>query len=92
MGVVRSNLVERLKLSVPREPRSQADDEWLLPKRTRCRARQLCEYRRVTVLLNCQLEGEGRPRANHKRIYRIMRINQLALPGYDGRRERLMTV
>jgi len=45
-------------------------------------------YRRVTALLNRQLEAEGCPRVNHKRIYRIMRSNQLLLPRYSGRRER----
>jgi putative transposase len=47
-------------------------------------------YRRVTALLNRQLEAEDRPRVNHnhKRIYRIMRINQLLLPGHTRRRER----
>src|SRR5262249_34151029 len=45
-------------------------------------------YRRVTALLNRQLQAEGRPRANHKRTYPIMRVNQLLLPRYHGRRER----
>ena len=45
-------------------------------------------YRRVTALLNRQLQAEGRPRINHKRTYRIMRINLLLLPRYHGRRER----
>jgi transposase InsO family protein len=34
------------------------------------------------------LQAEGRPRINHKRTYRIMRISQLLLPRYHGRRER----
>lgn len=45
-------------------------------------------YRRVTALLNRQLQAAGRARVNHKRIYRIMRINQWLLPRYRGRRER----
>jgi len=45
-------------------------------------------YRRVTALLNRQFQAEGRPRVNHKRIYRIMRSNRLLLPRYHGRRER----
>jgi hypothetical protein len=35
-------------------------------------------YRRVTVLLNRQLEAQGRARINHKRIYRIMRMEGVA--------------
>ena len=30
-------------------------------------------YRRITVLLNKQLEKEGKSKVNHKRIYRIMK-------------------
>jgi putative transposase len=45
-------------------------------------------YRRVTALLNRQLAVGGRPRVNHKRVYRIMRLNDLLLSRYHGRRER----
>jgi hypothetical protein len=45
-------------------------------------------YRRVTALLNRQLEADGRRRVNRKRVYRIMRLNDLLLPRYRGRRER----
>jgi len=89
MGVARSNLVERLKPSVRQPPHPQPDDQWLVPKICAIVAeRASYGYRRVTALLNRQLEAEGRPRVNHKRIYRIMRINQLLLPRYTGRRER----
>jgi len=49
---------------------------------------RVTDIARVTALLNRQLAAEGRPRVNHKRIYRIMRLNQLLLPRYTGRRER----
>src|SRR5215472_12526202 len=89
MGVARSNLVELLKPSVPALRWLQTEDEWLLPMiRAIVAERASYGYRRVTALLNRQLEAEGRPRVNHKRIYRIMRINQLLLPRYTGRRER----
>ena len=89
MGVARSNLVELLKPAVPRPRRPQPDDEWLLPMiRAIVAERASYGYRRVTALLNRQLEAEGRPRVNHKRIYRIMWNNQLLLPRYRGRRER----
>ena len=89
MGVARSNLVELLKPAVPRPRRPQPDDEWLLPMiRAIVAERASYGYRRVTALLNRQLEAEGRARVNHKRMYRIMRNNQLLLPRYRGRRER----
>ena len=90
LGVARSNLVELLKPSVGPASRGQRpDDEWLLPMiRAIVAERVSYGYRRVTALLNRQLDAEGRPRVNHKRIYPIMRSNQLLLPRHNGRRER----
>ena len=89
MDVARSNLAELIKRAVPAPRRPPSDDEWLLPMiRAIVAERASYGYRRVTALLNRQLEAEGRPRVNHKRIYRIMRLNQLLLPRYTGRRER----
>jgi transposase InsO family protein len=42
-------------------------------------------YRRVTALLNRNLTERGQPRVNHKRIYRIMKINHLLLQKHTGR-------
>lgn len=36
-------------------------------------------YRRVTVLLNHRLLSEGKQKVNHKRVYRIMKLNNLLL-------------
>lgn len=36
-------------------------------------------YRRVTALLNRRLQSEGKLKVNHKRIYRIMKLNNLLL-------------
>ena len=36
-------------------------------------------YRRVTAHLNRRRDIDGRPRANHKAVYRVMRANQLLL-------------
>jgi transposase InsO family protein len=44
-------------------------------------------YRRITAQLNREREGK----VNHKRIYRIMRINNLLLPKHTGRPHRLHT-
>jgi transposase InsO family protein len=42
-------------------------------------------YRRVTALLNRALKAEGKPLVNHKRIYRIMKMNNLLLQRHTGR-------
>lgn len=36
-------------------------------------------YRRVTVLLNHRLQSEGKLNVNHKRVYRVMKLNSLLL-------------
>jgi putative transposase len=91
LGVARSNLIEQLKPATRRRPGfgPRPDDAWLLPLiRAIVAERASYGYRRVTALLNRQLAAGGRPRVNHKRIYRIMRLNDLLLPRYHGRRER----
>jgi putative transposase len=42
-------------------------------------------YRRITAILNRYLLFLGQPMVNHKRIYRIMKINGLLLQRYTGR-------
>lgn len=89
LGVARSNLVARLKPPDERQRRPPPDDEWLRPMvRAIVAERASYGYRRVTALLNRQLQAKGRPRINHKRTYRIMRLNRWLLPRYRGRRER----
>ena len=44
-------------------------------------------YRRVTALVNRVLTAEGKPAANHKRIFRIMKRQGLLLQRYTGRRK-----
>lgn len=46
-------------------------------------------YRRVTAILNRYLTLKGQPRVNHKRIYRVMRINNLLLQKHTGKPVRL---
>src|SRR5271157_1267948 len=46
-------------------------------------------YRRVCALLNRQFDKEGQPRVNHKRIYRIMKLQHLLLQKHTGRPIRL---
>ena len=46
-------------------------------------------YRRVTILVNQQLDSKGQPKANHKRIYRLMKENQLLLAKFGKRTTRV---
>ncbi len=48
-------------------------------------------YRRTTALVNRALEEEGKPRINHKRIYRLMKLHHLLLERHTGRRLRILT-
>lgn len=85
LDVSRSNLIERLKAPAAakvktRRRESRADDSWLLPM-----IRQIADnkptygYRRITTLLARELRIQGTAIVNHKRVYRIMRENQLTL-------------
>jgi putative transposase len=91
LEVSRSNLTEQ----VAQEPKPRRttyvkpDDEWLLPKvRTLVAERASYGYRRLTALLNRQLTAEGKSRVNHKRIYRLMRRDQLLLQRHTGKSTR----
>lgn len=42
-------------------------------------------YRRICVLLNRLLQEKVRPKVNHKRVYRIMRQNNLLLAKHTGK-------
>lgn len=88
LGVARSNLVERLKdRGRPRQRHHKAEDALLLPLIRRVvDERPTCGYRRITALLNRQLAAEGRPPANHKRVYRLMKVHGLLLARHTGER------
>jgi len=91
LGVARSNVVEQLasretKASSPRGP--EADEALLTRIRSIVDARGSYGYRRVTRLLARKLDAEGSPRANHKRVYRVMRANGLLLARYTGKSTR----
>jgi transposase InsO family protein len=43
-------------------------------------------YRRITALLNRDLAADGRAPANHKRIYRLMKVHGLLLEKHGGQR------
>jgi putative transposase len=46
-------------------------------------------YRRVAAIVNRALKVEGQPPVNHKRVYRIMRMNNLLLQRHAGRAVRV---
>jgi putative transposase len=87
LEIARSNLVERVEQKAARRVAyAKADDEWLLPKvRALLAERASYGYRRITSLLNRGLAAEGKARVNHKRIYRLMKKNQLLLQRHTGK-------
>lgn len=88
IGVSRSNLVERLSGSAPPRRRYQKaqDEALLLLVRRLVDARPTYGYRRITALVNRELAAKAEPPANHKRIYRLMKIHGLLLERHSGRR------
>jgi transposase InsO family protein len=89
LGVARSHLHERVRrTATPRSHYRKAADEELLPLiRRLVDERPTYGYRRITALANRALAAEGRPAANHKRIFRIMRCHGLLLQRHTGRRK-----
>jgi putative transposase len=71
LGVARSHLHERVHRSTaPRRHYHKAADEELSPLIRRVvDERPTYGYRRVTALVNRLLAAEGKPTANHKRIF-----------------------
>lgn len=62
------------------------DDQWLLPMiESFLNKRPTYGYRRVTALVRRELKGIGKSVVNHKRIYRIMKANNLLLAPYGNR-------
>ena len=88
LGVSRSNLVERLAGGAkPRRRYQKAQDAAVLPLvRRLVDARPTYGYRRITALLNRDLAEEGLAPANHKRVYRLMKVHGLLLEKHSGRR------
>ena len=84
LEVARSHLHEKVRrLAKPRGSYRKPDDGDLLPLiRRLVDERPTYGYRRITALANRELVKTGKPMANHKRIFRIMRQNGMAnLPG-----------
>ena len=94
LEVARSHLHEKVRrLAKPRGSYRKPDDGDLLPLiRRLVDERPTYGYRRITALANRELVKTGKPMANHKRIFRIMRQNGMLLARHTGRRKgRLQT-
>ncbi|MFO1259342.1 MAG: IS3 family transposase [Gammaproteobacteria bacterium] len=90
LDVARSNLIEKVKLLVTRPKRyNKMDDDALLKLiKEITDARPTYGYRRVLPLLNHLLQQKGRPKINHKRLYRIMKQQGLLLQRYGKKATR----
>ena len=90
LEVSRSNLQEQIKHDERTVTRyNKSDDAWLLSRiREITDLRSTYGYRRVTSLLNSELEKQGKIRVNHKRVFRIMKQNGLLLQRHTGKPNR----
>jgi len=88
LGVSRSNLYERTSDATRprRRPLISQDAALLRRLRRHVDARPTYGYRRITALLRRELEAEGLPLVNHKKVYRLMRMHGLLLERHSGRR------
>ena len=86
--VSRSNLIEQIDdRSETRKAYIKSDDVLLMPAiRESIRERPSYGYHRITALLNRRNRSAGVPLLNHKRIYRLMRLENLLLQKCTGRR------
>jgi transposase InsO family protein len=89
LGVSRSNLAERTRgVTPPRGPYLKAEDAVLLPIiRIFVDERPTYGYRRITALVNRELEKHSQVPVNRKRVHRIMQRHALLLERHTGRRE-----
>ena len=79
--MARSNITKRISTIASREKKHlKADDEAMLNIiKELLQERPAYGYRRITALLNRRLKDHGKPVVNHKRVYRMMKQNQLLL-------------
>lgn len=76
----RSNLILKLQASQKvRRLKSKGDEELLGSIREVIQKRHTYGYRRVTVLVNAELKKQGRLGINRKKVYRVMKQNNLLL-------------
>jgi putative transposase len=90
LGVSRSHLRQSFCKTVgePRKPRGKApavpDAGVLQLLHELVEARPSYGYRRACAVVNRKLSVQGKPRVNHKRIYRLMSDHKLLLPKFVG--------
>ena len=85
LQVTRSNQYTRSREKRKRYKPHPDDGKYLSLIRQITDKRPTYGYRRVRALLNRFLKANGQPSVNHKRVYRIMRVNHLLLPKYTGK-------
>lgn len=89
LEISRSNVQEQLKEKREAREIKKSDDKWIIPLIQEITdARPTYGYRRVTAILNLKLVTMNKDMVNHKRIYRIMKENDLLLARY-GRKKTL---
>lgn len=87
LAVSRSNQYEKLNKFGPTKRifyKKAEDDKYLGAIREITDQRPTYGYRRVTAVINRRLKNTGQSGVNHKRIYRIMKINNLLLQKHTG--------
>lgn len=89
LGVARSNIVQRLNdKNKSRTSYKMPDDDWLLPMILGVvDERPTYGYRRIHEMLNRNLLTINKDKVNHKRVYRIMKQNQLLLTRHKGKKQ-----
>jgi transposase InsO family protein len=84
LEVARSHQYEKNKARKPCYKKPE-DEEYLALIRAITDQRPTYGYRRTTALVNRALEEKGKPRINHKRVYRLMKLHRLLLQPHTGR-------
>lgn len=81
LQVSRSNLYERMASSTRERGRYKKQDDAALAAAIRpiVDERPTYSYRRIGAILNKQRREQGLPPVNHKRVYRLMAINNWLL-------------
>jgi putative transposase len=85
LGVARSNIFKRNSGTPHRRGVKAGDEELVAEIRAIIALRPTYGYRRVHAILNNQRHQAGLAVVNHKRVYRIMKQNNLLLQRFTGK-------
>jgi len=85
MNVSRSTQYEPKRNGAHGRYRMPGDEEYSLLIREAVERRPTYGYRRITVVVNRMLKQRGKRSINHKRVYRLMKLNGLLLQRHTGR-------